>query len=201
MKLWNWGLVLLASGLFLVPASYFTIISTDLPTAARTVLFVLWLLGVVLVPIGFLLLLISALRGPGQRPSPGPHGEHQTSGTPEHTGVILILVGLVLAPISFLVVTAGSFARWIELLAYVLCGLGVLAVPVGGMMFIYGVRNREEALEASIAAAAGEHTPVATPRASADEELVAKLTALREAGVLTDEEYQAKRSALHQQNH
>ena len=82
MKLWNWGLVLLASGLFLVPATYFTIISTDLPQAARAALFVLWLLGVVLVPVGFLLLLISAVRGPGRRPISGREGCEDPAGPP-----------------------------------------------------------------------------------------------------------------------
>lgn len=196
MKLWNWGLVLLAGGLFLVPASYFTIISTDLPTGARTLLFVVWLLGVVLVPIGFLLLLISALRGPGQRPADASGGAGPQGATPEHTGLVLMLAGLVLAPVSFLIGFTGDFERSIELVAYVVCGLAVLAVPVGGMMYMYGIRNREQALEDSLAAAPGSSTGPAPATASGQDDLTAKLGALHDAGILSDDEYAAKREAL-----
>ena len=196
MKLWNWGLVVLATGLFLVPATYFTIISTDLSQAARTALFVLWLLGVVLVPVGFLLLLISAVRGPGRRPSPAAKGAKDPSGTPEHTGLLLIFAGLILAPVCFVAITAGPLGRPLELVGYVVGALAVMAVPVGCMMYIYGVRSRDDQPEPGasqhLSATARHGTPVNPPL----DDLPRKLDALHDAGVLSDEEYEAKRSAL-----
>ena len=196
MKLWNWGLVLLASGLFLVPATYFTIISTDLPQAARAVLFALWLLGVVLVPVGFVLLLISAVRGPGRRPTPAANGAQDSTATPEHTGLLLILTGLLLAPLCFFAIAAGALRRPIELVAYVVGALAVLAVPVGCMMYIYGVRSRDDEPEAITAQAPEETARLGATNALHGEDLAAKLEALHVAGVLSDEEYAAKRSAL-----
>jgi hypothetical protein len=196
MKLWNWGLVLLASGLFLVPASYFTIISTDLPQAARAVLFVIWLLGVVLVPVGFVLLLVSAVRGPGRRPTPAANGAPDSTATPEHTGLLLILAGLVLAPLCFVAIAAGPLARPIELVSYVVGALAVLAVPVGCMMYIYGVRSRDDEPDAVTAQVAHSAAEIGATNALPDEDLAAKLSALHGAGVLSDEEYEAKRSAL-----
>lgn len=196
MKLWNWGLVLLASGLFLVPASYFTIISTDLPHATKTALFVLWLLGVALVPTGFLLLLISAVRGPGRRPDPSATGTQGSRGTPEHTGLLLILAGLILAPLAFVAITAGPLGRSLELVAYVVGALAVLAVPMGCMMYVYGVRIRDEAEKVVPARDPASGVEVLGPVRLPEEDLAAKLGALHDAGVLSDEEYEAKRSAL-----
>jgi Short C-terminal domain len=195
MKLWNWGLVLLASGLFLVPATYFTIITTELPVAARTALFLLWILGVLLVPVGFTLLMVSAVRGPGRRPPRAASGTRDSTATPEHTGLLLILLGLVLAPLCFLAVAAGPLGRPAELVAYVVGALAVLAVPVGCTMYVYGVRGRDDevAAAAQVPAAADHASP---PAGAPDADLAEKLDALHDAGVLSDEEYAAKRSAL-----
>ena len=103
----------------------------------------LWLLGVVLVPVGFLLLLISALRGPGLAIA-GREGHAGFRGTPEHTGLLLIFAGLILAPLCFVAITAGPLGRPLELLGYVVGALAVMAVPVGCMMYIYGVPSRDD---------------------------------------------------------
>lgn len=54
------GLVFIVIGLVLVPASYFAIILSDFPTPINIVLSAIWLIGFAAVPVGFLMLIVSA---------------------------------------------------------------------------------------------------------------------------------------------
>lgn len=190
MKVWNWGLVVLFAGLLLVPTTYFGIIGTDLPQFARVWMLMLWILGVIAVPVGFGMLVVGAIRGGSGDDPRGARGQSAEQWGPERSGLALVLGGLLLAPLSVLAVLSGILPRALELVAYAVGFLAVLAVPVGCMMYAYGLRQRDSAMPVSGARLTGA-TP-ATAQAGTPADLRAQLAALRAAGVLSDQEYAAK---------
>ncbi|MEI8081514.1 MAG: SHOCT domain-containing protein [Actinomycetes bacterium] len=181
MKTWITGLVLVAVGLLLVPASYFAIILNDLSEPVKLVLFGAWFFGFLAVPVGLLLILISAVR------SGRAKDQNTASAVPDSTGLVLILIGLLVVPTAYFAITLNTLVLPVEVILLLILGIGFLAVPVGFVMLIVsGVQNG--------------NLPIAPPDdekpSQAATENLGKLDDLREAGVITDAEYHAKKAKL-----
>ncbi|MEI6623466.1 MAG: hypothetical protein WCP28_16340, partial [Actinomycetes bacterium] len=130
------GVVLVAMGLLLVPASYFAIILNNLSEPVKLVLFGAWLFGFLAVPVGLLLILVAAVRS-GRSKDGGT-----ASAVPDSTGLVLILIGLLVVPACYFAITLNTLVLPIEILLLLILGIGFLAVPVGFVMLIVsGIQN------------------------------------------------------------
>jgi hypothetical protein len=189
VKLWWLGLVLLVGGLVFVPTSYFAIIFNEYPQPVNLALFASWVLGVVAVPVGFVILVYCALR---RSPSVPAQGDKAQSGT--LTGLYLILAGLLVVPMCYFAIVLSDLPRALDFVLLVVGGLFWLAVPVGIWLFVTSARHHDANHESNRGAPAAA-VPVVSGSAA---DLLAMLDVLRSAGVLTQAEYDEKRRRLAQ---
>lgn len=189
VKLWWLGLVLLVAGLVFVPTSYFAIIFNEYPQPVNLALFASWVLGVVAVPVGFVILVYCALR---RSPSASAQGDKAQPGT--LTGLYLILAGLLVVPMCYFAIVLSDLPRVADAVLMVVGGIFWLAVPAGIWLFVSAARHHDASTEVNLAAPSAEAPPAPTPQA----DLLAMLEGLRSAGVITQAEYDAKREQLAQ---